>query len=58
MKIFEIVIFDWYKEIEYARIAVQCETYGEMMSIAEKKCQETMEKYKLDDICWNYTEMH
>ncbi|MBQ1988957.1 MAG: hypothetical protein II234_03520, partial [Clostridia bacterium] len=43
MKIFEIVIFDWYKEIEYARIAVQCETYGEMMSIAEKKCQEIME---------------
>ena len=56
MKIFEIVIFDWYEEIEYARIAVQCETYGEMMSIAEKKCQEIMEKYKLDDICWNYTE--
>ena len=58
MKIFEIVIFDWYKEIEYARIAVQCETYGEMMSIAEKKRQEIMEKYKLDDICWNYTEVH
>lgn len=58
MKIFEIVIFDWYKEIEYARIAVQCETYGEMMSIAEKKCQEIMEKYKLDDIYWNYTEVH
>ena len=42
MKIFEIVIFDWYKEIEYARIAAQCETCGEMMSIAEKKCQEIM----------------
>lgn len=57
MKTFEIVIFDWDKEIEYAHIAVQCETYGEMMSIAEKKCQETMKKYKLDDICWNYTEV-
>lgn len=57
MKIFELVIYDFDKEIEYARIAVQCETYGEMMSIAEKKCQEIMEKYKLDNICWSYTEV-
>lgn len=57
MKIFEIVIYDFDKEIEYARIAVQCETYGEMMSIAEKKCQEIMEKYKLDNISWNYREV-
>lgn len=57
MKIFEIVIFDFDKEIEYARIAVQCETYGELISIASAKCQEIMEKYKLDDVCWNYTEV-
>ena len=55
--LFEIVIFDWDKEIKYARIAVQCETYEEMMSIASAKCQEIMEKYKLDDVCWNYTEV-
>ena len=57
MKTFEIVIFDWYKEIEYARIAVQCETYGEMMGIAEKKCQEIIKEYNLEEICWNYTEV-
>ena len=57
MKIFEIVIYDFDNEIEYARIAVQCETYGEMMNIASDKCQEVMEKYKLDYICWNYTEV-
>lgn len=57
MKTFEIVIFNYDKEIEYARIAIQCETYGEMMNIAAKKCQEIMDKYKLDDVCWNYTEV-
>jgi hypothetical protein len=57
MKIFEIVIFDWDKEIEYARIAVQCETYGDMMNIASAKCQEIMERYKLDNVCWNYEEV-
>ena len=57
MKVFEIVIYDWDKEIEYARIAVQSETYEEMMDIASAKCQEIMEKYKLDDVCWNYTEV-
>ena len=57
MKIFEIVIYDFDKEIEYARIAVQCENYYELMFIAKEKCEEIMEKYKLDDVCWNYTEV-
>lgn len=57
MKVFEIVIFNFETEKEYARIAVQCETYGEMMDIASAECQEIMEKYKLDDVCWNYTEV-
>ena len=57
MKTFEIVIFDWNKALEYARIAVQCETYGEMLDIASAKCQEIMEKYKLNEVCWNYTEV-
>ena len=56
MKVFEIVIFDWDKETEYARIAVKCETYGEMMDVVRKKCGEIMEKYKLDEVCWDYTE--
>lgn len=57
MKIFEIVIFDCDKGIEYAHIAVQCENYYELMFIAKEKCEEIMEKYKLDDVCWNYTEV-
>ena len=55
--LFEIVIFDIDTEKVYARMATFCNSYDEMMSIASQRCQEVMEKYKLDDVCWNYTEV-
>lgn len=57
MKTFEIVIYDWDKEIEYERRIIKCDTYAEMMSLAEKRCDEIMKEYNLDEVCWNYTEV-
>lgn len=57
MKTFEIVIYDWYKEIEYERRIIKCDTYAEMMSLTEQRCQEIMKEYNLDEVCWNYTEV-
>ena len=55
--LFEIVIYDIDTEKVYARMATFCSSYDEMMRIASQRCQEIMEKYKLDDVCWNYTEV-
>ena len=57
MKTFEIVIYDWDAEVEYERRLIECKTYGEMMTFAEKRCQEIMEEKDLHGVCWNYTEV-
>lgn len=57
MKTFEIVIYDWDAEVEYERRLIECETYGETMAFAEKRCQEIMEEKDLQGVCWNYTEV-
>ena len=57
MKTFEIVIYNWNKEIEYERRIIKCDTYAEMMSLTEQRCQEIMKEYNLDEVCWNYTEV-
>ena len=57
MKTFEIVIYDWDKEIEYERRIIKCDTYAEMMSLTEQRCQEIMKEYNLDEVCWNHREV-
>lgn len=57
MKTFEIIIYDWDKEIEYERCIIKCNTYAEMMKFANRHCQELMVKYDLQEIYWNYTEV-
>jgi hypothetical protein len=55
--VFEILIYDTNSEKIYAQMGISCDSYGEMMDIASAKCQEIMEKYNLDDVCWNYKEV-
>lgn len=57
MKTFEIVIFDWDKEIEYERRIIKCDTYAEMMALVDKRCQELMKELDLEEIYWNYEEV-
>ena len=57
MKTFEIVIYDWDKEIEYERRIIKCDTYAEMMTLVEQRCQEIMKEYNLDEVCWNHREV-
>lgn len=57
MKTFEIVIYNWNKEIEYERRIIKCDTYAEMICLAEQRCQEIMKEHNLDEVCWNYTEV-
>ena len=57
MKTFEIVIYDWDKEIEYERRIIKCDTYAEMMTLVEHRCQEIMKEYNLDEVCWNHREV-
>lgn len=54
---FEVVFFDWYEEIEYERHIIDCNTYDEMLSFAERRCKEIMIERDLQDLCWNYTEV-
>ena len=57
MKTYEIIIYDFNANdevVEYDRIMVRTEDAGEMMMLAEDKCQEIMQKHDLDDIYWNY----
>lgn len=57
IKTFELVFFNWNKEIEYERRLIKCDTYGEMMKIAENRSQEIMIEKDLEEICWDYTEV-
>lgn len=54
---FEVIFFDWYEEIEYERHIIDCNTYDEMLSFAERRCKKIMIERDLQDICWNYTEV-
>ena len=57
MKTFEITIFDWDNETIYERCTIQCDTYGEMMTLVEQRCQEIMAEHDLDEVDWNYMEV-
>lgn len=57
MKKFKIVFFNWDDEIEYERHTIECNTYAEMLSFAERRCQEIMIERDLQNIYWNYTEV-
>lgn len=57
MKTFELVFFNWNKEIEYARHIIKCDTYAQMMSTAESLANAIMWDKDLEEICWNYTEV-
>lgn len=57
MKTFEIVIFNWDEETEYERHLIKCNTYDEMLTFAENRCQKVMEEKDLQEISWNYREV-
>ena len=57
MKTFEIIIYDWNAEVEYERYIVECDTYGDLLTLAGKRCQEIMKEKDLQEVCWNYREV-